>query len=45
MGQKIAQGVYDFRIMREDGYVYVDKTALAFRQVAHALHAEVYLPG
>ena len=28
MGQKIAQGVYDFRIMREDGYVYVDKTAL-----------------
>ena len=28
MGQKIAQGVYDFRIMREDGYVYVDKTDL-----------------
>ena len=28
MGQKIAQSVYDFRIMREDGYVYVDKTAL-----------------
>ena len=28
MEQKIAQGVYDFRIMREDGYVYVDKTAL-----------------
>ena len=28
MEQRIAQGVYDFRIMREDGYVYVDKTAL-----------------
>ena len=28
MEQKIAQGVYDFRIMREDGYVYVDKTDL-----------------
>ncbi len=28
MEQKIAQGVYDFRIMREDGYVYVDKTGL-----------------
>ena len=27
MEQKIAQSVYDFRKLREDGYVYVDKTA------------------
>ena len=26
--EKIAQGTYDFRIMREKGYRYVDKTAL-----------------
>ena len=30
MGQKIAQGVYDFRIMREKGYRYVDKTDLLY---------------
>ena len=27
MEQRIAQSVYDFRRLREDGYVYVDKTA------------------
>ena len=37
MGQKIAQGVYDFRIMREDGYVYVDKTALRPRRFGKSL--------
>ena len=26
--EKIAQGTYDFRVMREDGFRYVDKTAL-----------------
>ena len=30
MEQKIAQGVYDFRIMREKGYQYVDKTDLFY---------------
>ena len=30
MGQKIAQSVYDFRIMREKGYRYVDKTDLLY---------------
>ena len=30
MEQKIAQGVYDFRIMREKGYQYVDKTDLLY---------------
>ena len=30
MGQKIAQSVYDFRIMRENGYRYVDKTDLLY---------------
>ena len=28
--EKIAQGTYDFRVMREDGYRYVDKTALLY---------------
>ena len=28
--EKIAQGTYDFRIMREKGYRYVDKTALLY---------------
>ena len=28
--EKIAQGTYDFRIMREDGFRYVDKTALLY---------------
>ena len=27
---KIAQGTYDFRVMREKGYRYVDKTALLY---------------
>ena len=30
MGQMIAQSVYDFRIMREKGYRYVDKTDLLY---------------
>ena len=30
MGQRIAQSVYDFRIMRENGYRYVDKTDLLY---------------
>ena len=30
MEPKIAQGTYDFRIMREKGYRYVDKTALLY---------------
>ena len=30
MEQKIAQSVYDFRKLREDGYVYVDKTAVLY---------------
>ena len=54
--EKIAQGTYDFRNMRKDGYRYVDKTALlyplvtrgmdsaAFWQVADALDAGVPLP-
>ena len=28
--EKIAQGTYDFRVMREDGFRYVDKTALLY---------------
>ena len=28
--EKIAQGTYDFRVMREKGYRYVDKTALLY---------------
>ena len=32
--EKIAQGTYDFRIMREKGYRYVDKTALLYPLVA-----------
>ena len=28
--EQIAQGTYDFRVMREDGYRYVDKTALLY---------------
>ena len=28
--EKIAQGTYDFRNMRKDGYRYVDKTALLY---------------
>ena len=28
--EKIAQGTYDFRVMREKGYRYVDKTALFY---------------
>ena len=31
--EKIAQGTYDFRVMRENGYVYVDKTALIYSLV------------
>ena len=31
--EKIAQGTYDFRVMRENGYVYVDKTALLYSLV------------
>ena len=30
MEQKIAQSVYDFRNLRGDGYIYVDKTALLY---------------
>ena len=33
MGLMIAQSVYDFRIMREKGYRYVDKTALLYSLV------------
>ena len=33
MEQKIAQSVYDFRKLREDGYTYVDKTALLYSLV------------
>lgn len=32
--EKIAQGTYDFRVMREKGYRYVDKTALLYPLVA-----------
>ena len=28
--EKIAQGTYDFRVMREKSYRYVDKTALLY---------------
>ena len=28
--EKIAQGTYDFRVMRKKGYRYVDKTALLY---------------
>ena len=28
--ERIAQGTYDFRNMRKDGYRYVDKTALLY---------------
>ena len=51
MEQKIAQSVYDFRNLRGDGYIYVDKTALLYPLLtrgsdsSHALHAEVHLPG
>ena len=30
MEQKIAQSVFDFRKLREDGYIYVDKTATLY---------------
>ena len=30
MEQKIAQSVFDFRKLREDGYIYVDKTAVLY---------------
>ena len=33
MEQKIAQSVYDFRKLREDGCIYVDKTALLYSLV------------
>ena len=49
--EKIAQGTYDFRVMREDGFRYVDKTALLYPLVtrgrdsfADALDAGVSLP-
>ena len=32
--EKIAQGTYDFRVMREDGFRYVDKTALLYPLVS-----------
>ena len=43
MGQKIAQSVYDFRIMREEGYVYVDKTALLGDLIARGRDAFFFI--
>ena len=43
MEQKIAQSVYDFRIMREEDYVYVDKTALLGDLIARGRDAFFFI--
>ena len=39
--EKIAQGTYDFRNMRKDGYRYVDKTALLYPLVTRGMDVAV----
>ena len=41
--EKIAQGTYDFRIMREDGFRYVDKTALLYPLITRGRDAFFFI--
>ena len=41
--EKIAQGTYNFRIMREDGFRYVDKTALLYPLVTRGRDAFFFI--
>ena len=41
--EKIAQGTYDFRNMRKDGYRYVDKTALLYPLVTRGMDSFFFI--
>ena len=41
--EKIAQGTYDFRNMRKDGYLYVDKTALLYPLVTRGMDSFFFI--
>ena len=41
--EKIAQGTYDFRVMREDGFRYVDKTALLYPLITRGRDAFFFI--
>ena len=41
--EKIAQGTYDFRNMRKDGYRYVDKTALFYPLVTRGMDSFFFI--
>ena len=41
--EKIAQGTYDFRNMRKDGYRYVDKTALLYPLITRGMDSFFFI--